>query len=93
MHWHSIRYLYDKNEPVDNVYCRICKTRSQPTHYANTELSQDAERGTYSRCNIALKLSCGHIVVDDCDSDDHNGMTFPSETEWRREILSGHKSP
>jgi len=90
MYWQPISNLHDRDEPIESVYCRICKKRQQPALYANTELAQDTKRGTCSHCNIAFKLPCGHIIVDDCDSDDRNGVTFHNEADWRKEIVSSY---
>ena len=93
MNWQLIKRpeeSTDKDYSNEPVTCRICNKKRVPTHYASTELAEDAKRGTTSHCNMALKLTCGHIVVDDCDSDDRNGLTFKSEAEWRKEIVSSY---
>lgn len=92
MYWRDIKFLYGEDEDPSNypIYCRICKKKLTATHIANTELATDEKRGTCSHCNVALKLTCGHIVVDDCDSDDRNGLTFRSEADWRKQIVSSY---
>ena len=88
MNWRPIQSLYEPQEKIEKVFCKIDQKYSEPTHYAITELSVDYTRNTCSHCNNALKLSCGHIVVDDCDVSKMNGLTFASEGEWRRYILT-----
>jgi len=91
--WQDIHRLYDKEEKVDPIYDSICNRMVIPTHFANTELSCDYSRNTHSRCNIALKLPCGHIVVDDCSKNNLNGRTFKNETEWRKVVISAKMNP
>jgi len=90
MNWQPISNLFKEGETIETVYCRLCQKHLVPSHYANTELAQDFNRNTCSHCNMAFKLPCGHIVVDDCDSDDRNGQTFHNEADWLKVIVSSH---
>ena len=78
MRWRSIRELYDESEKVDTVWDELVRGYYVPVAYANTEM--------YGKCNIAIRLSSGHIVVDDCSESRLNGRTFRSEDEWRRMV-------
>lgn len=49
---------------------------------ANTELYIYGSLA--SACNYAFKMSCGHIFVDDCRTEELNGKCFRNEEEWRR---------
>ena len=88
MNWQPIQRLYEDKENIGKVYCGICKQWPRPTHFANTELSCDYVHNTCSRCNIAIKLECGHIVVDDCNIPRLNSTTFANEAEWRKGIVT-----
>jgi len=78
MLWRSLRELYNPGEAVDLVYDRLEGKKVRPVAYANTEL--------YSKCNIAIRLENGHIVVDDCEERALDGMTFRNEAYWRRDV-------
>jgi len=88
MNWQSIERLYGPSEKVDTVFCRLCNKKRRPVKFANTELSQDFDRNTVSHCNIAMMLTCGHIVVDDCDTETYNGRSYYTEYAWKQDVLS-----
>ncbi len=72
-----------------SLYCAICKAKRVPAMSANTELSYDPDRGTYSACNVAILLECGHILVDDClPASKLNGKCFRNEEKWRQKVVS-----
>ena len=71
----------------ERLYCGIHRDRFPITHYATTEMYQDWNRNTASRCSMVYKLSCGHLVVDDCEGG-LNGRTFANEQEWSNTVVS-----
>lgn len=78
MRWRSVGDLYETGERVELIYDKIRRRHLRPVAFANTEL--------YSRCNIAIRLPNGHIVVDDCIESGLNGRTFRNEDEWRKVV-------
>lgn len=89
--WYPISKLYSSDEsiPKNDIYCSICKAYRSVSLVANTELEVDYYRNTVSYCNIALKLTCGHIVADDCDPEaKFNLKAFKDEADWRHSVLS-----
>ena len=78
MKWRSMRGLYEPEETIDSVWDEVDRRYVVPMAYANTEL--------FSKCNIALRTSGGHIIVDDCSESKLNGRTFRNEREWRKEV-------
>jgi len=97
IHWIPIQTLEEHFErmfgPTETgaakspIYCQIHKRSFPPTHYAVTELYCDYNRNTCSKCNMAYKLTCGHIVVDDCEGN-LNLKAFASEAEWKRVVVN-----
>jgi len=88
MNWQPIRRLYEEHEKVDTVYCSIDKKHFLPLYFANTELVCDYRKGTHSKCNMAMLLQCGHIVVDDCSQANLNGKAFRDEEQWRQTVVT-----
>ena len=71
---------------VSNIAtCNICHHKRRIVKIANTELVPNC------MCNMAMKLECGHIFVDDCESGMRNGRCFENESQWHKEVCPlGH---
>lgn len=68
---------------VSNIAnCSICHKKRKIIKIANTELIPDCA------CNMAFKLECGHIFVDDCNRAIRNGRCFSNESEWKKEVCN-----
>ncbi len=64
MNWRPIEKLYNQGEftpQYPDANNRVRKAKA----YAVTELYVDPYHGTASKCNIAIQLENGHIIVDD----------------------------
>lgn len=68
MHWKT-------STTDETVACSICNLPRKVEGYSGIELSTlHIKRGedvdSYGpACNVVLKLSCGHLMVDDCDEE------------------------
>jgi hypothetical protein len=84
----SWRNLTSEEQQEDPILCGICKTRQRVVKVSNTELACNYATKKCSRCNVAYRLECGHIVVDDCDSAKFDGRTLQNEVQWQKQILT-----
>lgn len=78
MYWKPMGQLYQPGEMVPPVWDQIAQRACIPVAYANTEM--------FAKCNLAIKLDNGHIVVDDYEADELNGKTFRNEEAFRRGV-------